>query len=273
MKKLFIFSVVLWTGCTKDTFPKYIELNDLRVIALQTATPEVVPGTLLTIDPYVSDINNTAPLTFIAEGCVDISYGAEPSCNGNPTMVSLGTGSAGTLSGPTFTGSLTSFNATIPAAILVGRSAAETYNGVNYLITYAITNAQGKTVKSFRRIIVSDPSKPKNSNPTVPAVFANGVSLGLLAPGVAHEMTMTFGASSAETYNRMKTDGSMTTVTEELTTTWFITDGLMKFYRTSVADVNAYTTPESYPTTRSSFILVVVRDGRGGLSLLQTVIH
>lgn len=278
MQKIFgLIGLLIICGCSKDPFPKYVLLDDFRVVALQSSTPEVNPGAVVTITPYVSDVKNTGPLTYTATGCVDagVAYGAAPNCDGNPTAVSLATGTISTLNtGNTFTGDADSFTATIPAAILLGRSADSLYNGVNYLISYVATSAAGRVIQTFRRIVVSDPTKTtKNSDPVITAVLANGVALSTLPENTEVALSIQYPASSSESYTYLKSDGSTSAAQEGLITTWFISDGTMKYYRTTGAETDAYTTPASYPTTRSSFVLAVTRDGRGGLSLTKTNVH
>lgn len=283
IKRVLLASCFPWLlSCSKDTFPKYIELKALRIIALTTTTPEISPGTVVTITPYVSDLGSTGPWTYSAEGCFDpgIAYGAEPTCAGSITRTVLANNvsvTAGLLSSTNiYTGNVDSISlsASLTTAILSGRSTVSSYNGVNYLVVYSISNAIGQTVKSFRRIVVSSSSKTsKNTNPTLSGVLANGVALGALSPASEVSLTASLSAGSAETYYYQTADGTLISTEESPLTTWFISDGEIKYFRTTSADVNVFKAPDSYPSTRKSFVLAVTHDGRGGVSLLKTEIH
>ena len=42
-------------GCSKNNFPEYIALGDLRILTMIIDQPEVNPGTLVNITPVISD--------------------------------------------------------------------------------------------------------------------------------------------------------------------------------------------------------------------------
>lgn len=277
-----LFLMFSLLSCSTDTFPKYIALTGLRVLALQTSTPEISPGTAVTITPFISDINNAGPWTYSAEGCFDpgITYGANPSCTDSTTRTVFATNQAVTSSLLTasnvYSNSVDTF--TVPAAqttsILSGRGSEDTYNGVNYLVVYTISNSSGETVKSFRRLVVTESTKTtKNSNPSTTDLLANSSTLGTLSANTEVTLTASFSSTSAETYSYKDSTGSLISSTESLLTTWFITDGSMKYYRTSQGDSNTYTTPSSYPSTRRSSVIAVTRDSRGGVHVVQRTIN
>ena len=278
----FLFLGMSLFGCSKDTFPKYIALSGLRVIALQTSTPEISPGTAVTITPYISDINNSGPWTYSAEGCFDpgITYGANPSCTDSATRTVLASSAsvtAGQLTAANvYTGSVDSLtlSAALTAAILTGRSGVDSYNGVNYLVVYTISNSAGESVKSFRRIVVTESTKStKNSNPSATDILANGATLGALSASGEYTLSASYSAASPESYTYKDSNGNLVSATESLSTTWFITDGEMKYYRTSSGDTNTCKTPSSYPSGRKSAVIAVTRDTRGGIQIVQRMIN
>ena len=264
-------------GCDKTDFPKYSLVNDLRVLALVADHPEVSPGDSVSFTPWVSDVNNTAPLTYTATACKDpgLASGQEPTCDGSSSLVSVGTGTISTLNaGNVFTGPADSFSVSVPADLLTGRSPISLYNGIDYLVTYTVTNASGKTVKSFKRMTVSDPSKgTKNQNPGISQLLANGATFTTLATNGSYALGATFTPGSDETYQIQLYDGSSVTKTEEMVTTWFLSDGTLKYQRTVEADTDTYSSPGAYPATRGSFIMAVTRDGRGGICVQQVKIN
>lgn len=282
MKALMLVSSCLFLfACSEDNFKKYVALQELRIVALVgnngSNKSEVGPGASLTITPWVSDVTETSGLQFSWQACVDpgLNNGAEPNCDNNSSATSVTTGSITTLnSGNTFTGAADSFVVNIPAQILTGRSAQQQYNGVNYLVLYSVTNSSGKTVKSFKRVVVSGAAKTnKNTNPQITQVNANGSAISSLNANQTYSLNAVLSGSSQENYQVLNGDGSYTNLVEEIQVTWFYSDGSTKYYRTINQETTDYTTPTSYPSTRNSFVIAVARDPRGGLSVLKTVIH
>jgi hypothetical protein len=271
----FLFLLPLFLGaCSDDSLPKYVELKDLRVLAIQAGTSggaaEFSPGDSVTITPYISDYyGGSRALTYEAFACINLalSVGGEPSCTGIPGAISVGSGSA---AAPAIsrTGSTTTFSVTIPTYILQGRSARDSYNGVSYLVTYTITAAGGPTVRAFTRLVVSESSKTvKNNNPQTTDLLANGTTLSSLPSGAVN-LSVSYPSSSIESYDLIQTDLSLQNRTEELLTTWFITDGDLKFFRTINTNTTEYTPPSSAPSGRQPLIVGVSRDNRGGVTVI-----
>ena len=253
-----------------------MQLGGLRVLALRAdqgasgAGPaEFSPGDSVTVTPIISDFNGGGrALTYSAIGCLDpgISYGAEPSCAGNPTATTLG-GGAVTLSGAvSSTGQANTFTVSIPATILAGRSALDQYNGVFYLVTYTLTAADGTTTKSFKRLTASTPTKTKNQNPTLVSILANGSAMTTLPSGDV-QVSVSYSAGSNETYTTMKSDGSLASVREDLLTTFFVTDGTLKYFRTINDQATTFSPPGAAPVGHQAAIVAVTRDPRGGVSV------
>lgn len=268
--------VITQLGCSEDKLPKYVELNSLRVLALVVDTPEVAPGATVTLTPAVSDINGSGGLMFTAEACVDpgVYFGVEPACTATMTgYQSLGVNVP--LTTPTvannYTGAANSFTVTVPSSstIFANKNTRDQYNGVAYLVTYTLDSGDGRRVKSFRRIsVVNTALRPTlNSNPTVADILSNGTSLTTYPAG----QTVTLSAqisSTPEIYSVMNTEGGLKSITETHQTTWFISDGSLKYYRTLSTDGNEYAAVATAPSTRKAFIISVTRDGRGGMAVV-----
>lgn len=267
------------TGCADKTLPLSSRLDRLRVLALVANQPEVAPGATVTITPHISDVYGVGrALTFTAEACIDpgVGLGAEPSCAGNPTRVPLAADQAVTaITGPNYTGAADTFTTTVPAdaVIFAGRSAKEQFNGVAWLITYELKAAAGasgpsSSVKAFKRLVVSGAAKTaKNQNPVINDIFASGSSLTAL-PGAAVNLTADLGAGSQESYEA-DTGTARTTRTESITTSWYISDGDLKFERTQASGATEWTPPGGAPGARNVLVIAVTRDDRGGVAVRQ----
>ena len=243
-----MMGLLIFSGCDDTSLPKYSDLSGLRVLAIKddaSGYSEVSPGSTVAITPYVSDFGGgTRALTYQAVACLDpgISTGVEPSCTGVPGASTVASGTV-TITGSLRTGSATAFTVTVPSTILTGRTTQDQYNGVNYLVTYTISSSTGDSVRAFKRILVSDPSKTtKNKNPTLSGLLANGVAITSM-PTSGVELSVSYSADSLETYNYKNTDLTVSTVSEELVTTWFISTGTLKYFRTVKTESTTFTPP------------------------------
>jgi len=208
--------------------------------------------------------------------CIDlgISYGASPSCEGNPTKVVVHSLRTLTLPGvaENWTGAAdtASFSLPIDTQIFNQRSDQDKYNGVNYIVEYTLHSPSGVNSTSIKRIAVTEATKTsKNLNPTFTDILANNVSMMNLPVGAVVSLTNDLTNASAENYSIKDAQGNLKNYTEELTVTWFITDGETKFYRSLVGGANEYTGPGSAPVGRSAYIMAVARDDRGGVVFVK----
>lgn len=274
MRKIFLtfLSLQLLTGCMADNLPKYNELTGLRVLALVASNPEVDAGGSTTITPILSDITETTSLTFESTGCIPLTS-VDTSCTGNATATTLATGTlnAGDMTAArSFTGAATAVAVTVPAAGLIfnQRSSQDQFNGVSYLVTYMVRNSRGESVQSYRRVVVSTRAgASKNQNPILNDILANGAALTTTLPASQRlSVTPSFGAITSESFQVQTDDGSYRTDQEEVVTSWFATDGNLKYYRSVSTDENIYTAPDALPSGRDTFLLAVTRDGRGGIA-------
>jgi hypothetical protein len=271
-------------GCSDNDLPDYVRLGGLRVLALKAEPPEVDPATNPTVivTPLVSDLGNARNLAYVAQGCIDpgVGYGAEPSCEGRPDTVTLGSGSIASLDTPqkTFTGAATAISVPLTAAIFSGRSSVDRHNGIAYLVTYLLTatdpaSGAQSSVKAFKRIIATTRS-PRNSNPVLSEIYVGAQTLssyvaGLSFPGgtgtqSGAELKPSLDAGASETYSVVNTQGTASARTEEATTTWFLSSGDIQRFRTTSTSANLWYPPKSRPTSHAMIFVVVTRDGRGG---------
>lgn len=258
-------------GCSENNLPKYNILSGLRVLALVAEPPETDPGKTVIITPIVSDINESTELTYSSFACIDdsIAAGGTPSCLNNPTRIPLSSGSITNLNASSaFTGLAPTISLTLPTteSLLGQRTPQQKYNGVSYIVEYVLQNSRGESVHSIKRILVSDSSKTvKNKNPLLSNLTFDGLSASSNLPlNTTTKIKINYSGTPRESFQRMTRDGELLTETEELTTTWFNTDGKMKSLRTLNENQNEFTGPSTLPATRPSFIIGITRDGRGG---------
>lgn len=281
-----LFAVLFLVSCDDNSLPKYVEINSLRILNIQVSdgsgNAEFNPGDVVTVTPFISDINNSGTLSYEAKACIDpgVAYGSEPSCESSNSMVTVGSGNISSVDvSSNYTGAANVLSVTLPATavIFAGRSNQDKYNGVSYLLTYKLISSDGRSVKSFKRIVVSTKTT-KNKNPVVNDILSNGAAITSL-PLTLVSLSLQFGSggggsgsgvnASLESYSQLQSDGSYKTSNEELLTTWFISDGSLKYYRTVNADANEYTGPATAPAGRKGFIISVTRDGRGGSAVVK----
>ena len=265
-----LVAVLLLAGCGDDTFPKYVDLGGLRILALKSESggfAEVSPGDTVTITPYISDYRASRTLSAEWQACPDpgVALGVDPSCVGVPGATAA-TAVAATVPATERTGQTDAFTVSVPTTLLTGRSEQDQYNGISYLVTYKLTASDGATVSGFKRIVVSPASKTtKNRNPTLSGVLADGAALATL-PGSEVSLQANIGAGSAESYDVKKRDLSLEGRTEELLTTYFVGGGgTLKLYRTIGTGTTTFTPPSPAPT--DAVMVAVLRDGRGGLDV------
>jgi hypothetical protein len=265
-----LIAVIFQLGCADDDFRPYVELGGLRVLAIQAdvaGRAEASPGETVVLTPYVSDYGVSRALAFEAKACLDlgIAVGVEPSCDGVPGAAVVASGAV-TISGTERTGSANTFSVTVPSGILTARSAVDRYNGVYYLVTYKIQSADGASVQSFKRIVVSEPSKStKNSNPSLAGILGNGSAL-VSFPSGDIDLSAQIGPGSQESYDVLKSDLSSTTRNEEMIVTWFISQGELNYFRT-VLDGKTNWKPGAAPAIGGPVVVGVLRDSRGGVDV------
>jgi hypothetical protein len=269
-------------GCNQPDFPKYETLGDLRILTVIADLPEANPGDTVTFTPVLSDLNGQGrTISYTVQACIDpgVGIGLSPACT-DPDPASLLTGTMVISPGAsqTYTGPVSSFSLIMPKAdtIFASRRAADQFNGVAYLVFYSVSVPGNPPVDSFLRVIVSSSDKTqKNRNPVITSVDLNDSPISGLAPipVAPSNFRVTTPPGSAETFEIIQKDGSLTTQTEELINTWFIADGTLDFSRTIGSSENSWTPPKSRPTNRGMVMLVVTRDGRGGAAFQKVELN
>lgn len=287
-------------ACSESNLPKYEALGPLRVLAIIASAPEVnlpAPPTVpaatqnFTVEVWVSDLDGAGrPLSWTLRGCADtgIAFGATPNCDNALDVQTYASPGAwpGAVASATnaWTNRLASWTIAVPTDVFVARSAftlgaIDQYNGVNYLLEFTISAANGDSVRAIKRLIFSTRT-PSNQNPLLSGILSNGAPLAtsanLDAPVVNSLPTsrvtlapqITSQGSAESDYSVQRSDGSFTTASEQLLITWFISDGSLDQARTSFDFPSLdWTPPASSPVGRNAALITVLRDGRGGVAV------
>ncbi|MFN8370554.1 MAG: hypothetical protein U0T83_08030 [Bacteriovoracaceae bacterium] len=267
MNNFLILLTLLFLACGKDPFKRVEELNSFRVLAITTSSPELnILGSLnTTVTPYISDINGGGRITAgTVEMCLDpgVTFGAEVKCDHDPYKYSSSYNfDSTTYSNNLYSGLGSSVTLTLPNYIFSGKSEREKYNGVAVIVifTFSVDNL---TVKAFRRILVTNRTT-LNQNPTVTQINVNGSAI-TQKPNKNDEISLSYG--NVESYNYEQVDGTVETKSESFKIAWFTSSGNINYPKTEVGKNAKYT---SQPNSGSFLIVGVVRDDRGGVSIIE----
>lgn len=274
--QLGVFLVLLLSSCG-DELPKYFLLDKFRIVALIFDSPEVAPGGTGNLTLVVSDpLGQGGAIQYSAVACVDpgIGLGATPTCEGNPTKSSLGSGTiaGGSLTAATnFTDSINlGLAVTAPAAGVIFldpqtgllKSASEQANGVSYLVFISFRNSVGESITTLKRLVVSTKAT-KNTNPAISAFLINGVDSSLVS-SVGSPAIFSFPPTggSQESYVEQSSSGAQTK-TETLDTTCFVSSGLVSPSRIDIGETLIFSPASPIPSVQTW--VSIMRDNRGGL--------
>lgn len=257
--------LVVLAGCDRSDLKDQSLLTELRVLAVVLDTPEVSPGAVVNVTPFVSDVNGGGrALTYSAEGCVDpgLAVGADFTCVGRPDRVTLATDQPLPLAGPNYTGNAPTFAVTVPNTILDNRGPIVANNGYAYLVFYTVKAPNGANVRVLKRIFASTRTV-KNTNPAITGATADGNPLGAL-PTTTTALKLTLTAGSKESYTFLDSNGQSVAKTEDLLVSWFVTDGELDPIQEDSDEAIDWGPPGAAPTGRNIVLVAVVRDRRGG---------
>ena len=268
-KILTILFVLIANSCGDNKLNKVETLSSFRLLAIQTPNPELTQATGLTVTarPYISDINGGGRIiAAVVDGCIDpgISFGAEANCEGNATKVTTSY-SVDTSTLPLLNsgwGNYTSAIA-IPDNIFMGKTAREQFNGVPFIIIFSFS-VDGIVYKSFRRILITNRTT-LNNNPTLSTLLLNGGTIAKPQNGDY----LSAVSSGPETYDYLRVDGITEARREKMAMAWYVSSGNLDMPKVTASESIRY---KSAPPTTQLLILVVLRDERGGVAVLDSML-
>ena len=268
MKHILIILIFTIVSCSNDNFIESSKLGKLKVIAIQADKPEINNASTITITPLVSYIEGgNTTLDYSWEACPDpgINFGAESNCESSPSSLKLSgssTYNTSLLASTKFTGNLTPLSLVIPANYFIYLSSLDQtiqYNGLDLIVIITLKDQLNSvSTKAIKRIRLSTkPSIDLNTNPSFASIQFNQSNLSSFPVEVGN-MSLS-GTSSAESYS-LETNVGLKSFTEEMTISWYASDGTFLFNRRNKSEENQYT-----PEGSSGVFIAVYRDGRGGV--------
>jgi hypothetical protein len=269
-KTLLLLQFLLLISCGDDKLKKVETLNSFRVLAIESASPELTQsaGLSVTVRPYVSDINgNGRIINAVIDGCIDpgISLGAEVTCDENASKVSVNY-SINTSTLPKLNSGWGSYSAglAIPDMIFTNKSNRDKYNGVPYIVIFNFT-VDGVIFKSFKRILITSRTS-LNSNPALNGLLLNSSTLA--KPNLNDYLSAT--VSGVENYDFVLVDGTVENRNETLTMAWYVSSGELDISKANASESVKY---KSNQSSSPLLIVGVLRDERGGVSVLDNLLQ
>ena len=257
MRVIYLLVMVMLSSCGGDNFKKIEKLGDFRILAVQADTPEVIPGTTVNLQLFVSDIKaagRTINGTYIA--CIDpgIAYGAKVGCDHDPTSAAPAAYSINTATG--FTAPL---SVTVPNNIFYGRSAREQFNGVGYIVIFNFS-VDGQDISTFKRITATSRGS-LNSNPSGSNILLNGASM---ASYPIENDLLQASSSPPEIFNYQTIEGTIESRTEKMQVAWYVSEGELENSKSDVGEAVKFI---GTAITSPKVVIAVIRDERGGVDV------
>jgi len=271
-----LFPVFLIVGCADGNLPDYYDLSkSFRVLAIEMNGAQEISATslpaMVSLTPVISDRAGAGRAVQVqVVSCPDpgVALGADPSCDGNPFATAPqsftytpGAGAAGEFRLPTSVGRVPAISVAVPALAIAGRSAIDLFNGVPYLVTFR-WQAGSEVVRGFKRVVITSRTS-LNSAPLLTDVQVAGVPLTTRPVGQT-TLNSAVDPGAIETYQAQNRNGQTVTLQEEVSITWFVTDGELTRSRTFIDETTKWT-PATTPPGAGSVLVAVIRDSRGAL--------
>lgn len=275
MKHYYLLILFLVASCGNTDMKKVELLNEFRILSIVTSnatpTPEVTPGSSVSLQLYVSDINGGGrTINGTTISCIDpgISFGAKVSCDHDPLAVqdtyTVDT-NGGDFSTNLYTGlAPDTLDITVPAGILNGRTTREQFNGVGYITIFSFF-VDGKTVTAFKRITATNRGA-LNLNPSGSSILLNGTGISV-APEKNDKLLMT--SNTPESFEYMTSNGDIETLREEYQVAWFINKGEFDRPKSDINETIKYLGDR--PVASSLILIGIVRDERGGVEIVRKI--
>jgi hypothetical protein len=265
-----ILALIAIAGCN-SSFPPYSHIHSLSVLAMTADPPEVAIGASSTVSVTAFDPAGGA-FTIDWAACTlapPIGTGADvnPQCITATTgdfLIPLGSGPSATV--------------TMPSLQPTDLGVPDDSDGF-YLPVRAIVQASGAQVTAIYRLRL-DLGDPPNHNPNLVAILRGGDDMNgmgtpvndgdVVHPGDAIQLAASLGPGSVEDYFVIDLASLMPVMrTETLRTSWFATQGTFSEEHTSVDRPDTTLTLDGNTPAGPLDLWSVVRDERGGTSVLH----
>ena len=268
MKIYSLMLLLLAISCGGDRVKKVELLEEFRILAVVTPTPEVSSGDPATLQLFISDVKGGGRVIIgTTVACIDpgIAFGAKVSCDHDPSA------QVGTYKIDTTTGDMTSnlytglaaatLNVTVPPTIFLGRDSRDQFNGVGFIVIFNFT-VDGRTVSTFKRITATNRGA-FNSNPNGSTILLNRSPIGS-APEDGDDLEAT--SSAPEMFDYQTIEGVTETREEKLAVAWYVTQGELTKPKSNVGESTSY---KGKKPTASSAVIAIIRDERGGVEIVR----
>ena len=257
MRVIYLLVLVMFVSCGGDDFKKIEKLGDFRILAIKADTPEVLPGTAVNVQLFISDIKAAGRAingTYIT--CIDpgIAYGAKIGCDHDPTSAAPVAYNI-----ITTTGFTTPVTITVPNTIFYGRSTREQFNGVGYIVIFNFT-VDGQDVSTFKRITATNRGS-LNSNPSGNNILLNGATIASF-PNVNDQLKVT--SNPPENFNYQTSEGAIESRTEKMQVAWYVSEGELENSKSDVDEAVKFT---GIAGPGPKLVIAVIRDERGGVDV------
>jgi hypothetical protein len=272
-----LFLSLLTLNCGSNDFKKYSQLEGLRVLAIVADKPQINPNqeNAITLQPYISFVDGgETTLKIQYEACPDpgVGGGAKISCkNANEELSVKGEYTFATEDFEDqrfYTGFLPEQTIVLPLALTGVFNLLESsvqFNGFNYLVTFHISDeSSDQSITSYK--IISLSSKEPEALAQNPSI-SGGIEVdGAEATGFPEgNVRLSVNGIAPPRQYEILTPSGMKIINEGQFITWFSSSGELEFTRTD-ADASVKFSSKK----NEGVIVAVVRDGRGGMTVLRT---
>lgn len=260
-----VLSCSVWLfGCPGPTPERQEVVRSLRILGIRSEPPAARPGQTIKLSALVANpFDRTLRYRWLA--CKSRSQ-ANSGCANRNDAISLGATAEVTYKVP---------ENYVPA----NASAVDQFRGVYLPITLVVETDVDKE-EAIKRVVIS--KLPTNKNPTIDKLemFVTNQDKPLsepwaYQPGTSYKIVPTISKDSFEDSLTLSPDGSVTVTQETMVLSWYITLGSLRGGRQSrdKSPSKTWISPGEGAVVPRTFLYVLMRDGRGGITWIQRTLN